>query len=65
MGPGENTDIDGSSLLYNEYIVYKIEQIRIRYLLRVNFNYKNWIELIKINFFVSYIMRVKMDSQIK
>lgn len=42
MGPGENIDIEGgSSLLYNEYIVYKIEQIRIRYLLRVKFNYKH------------------------
>ncbi|KAK4418123.1 Poly [ADP-ribose] polymerase 2 [Sesamum alatum] len=28
------------SLLYNEYIVYNVEQIRMRYLVQVNFNYK-------------------------
>ncbi|KAL9650365.1 hypothetical protein ABK040_016432 [Willaertia magna] len=29
-----------ASLLYNEYIVYDIAQVRIRYLLKVKFNYK-------------------------
>ena len=28
------------SLLYNEYIVYSVDQIRQRYLLKVQFNYK-------------------------
>lgn len=28
------------SLLYNEYIVYNVDQIRMRYVLQVNFNYK-------------------------
>ncbi|XP_073525701.1 uncharacterized protein [Phyllobates terribilis] len=29
------------SLLYNEYIVYNVDQIRMRYLLQVNFNFKS------------------------
>ncbi|OVA12704.1 SAP domain [Macleaya cordata] len=29
-----------ASLLYNEYIVYNVDQIRMRYLIQVNFNYK-------------------------
>ena len=28
------------SLLYNEYIVYNIDQIRMRYVLHVSFNFK-------------------------
>jgi hypothetical protein len=28
------------SLLYNEYIVYNVEQIRMRYVLHVSFNFK-------------------------
>ena len=28
------------SLLYNEYIVYSVDQIRQRYMLKVQFNYK-------------------------
>ena len=28
------------SLLYNEYIVYSVDQIRQRYLLKVKFNFK-------------------------
>lgn len=39
MGPSEQSNLPGCSLMYNEFIVYKIEQIRIKYLLRVNFNY--------------------------
>jgi poly [ADP-ribose] polymerase 2/3/4 len=27
-------------LLYNEYIVYNVDQIRMRYVLHVNFNFK-------------------------
>ena len=34
-----NKDGKNSSLLYNEYIVYNEEQIKIRYLLNVKFNY--------------------------
>lgn len=30
------------SLLYNEYIVYNIEQIRMRYVIHVLFDFKNW-----------------------
>lgn len=30
-----------SSLLYNEYIVYNVEQIRMRYVIRVQFNFKH------------------------
>lgn len=40
MGPGESTTRPGCSLQYNEYIVYDIAQIRIKYLLRTKFNYK-------------------------
>ncbi|KAJ6401044.1 hypothetical protein OIU84_016458 [Salix udensis] len=29
------------SLLYNEYIVYSVDQIRMRYVVQVNFNYKH------------------------
>uniref|UniRef100_A0A0D9Y861 Poly [ADP-ribose] polymerase n=1 Tax=Oryza glumipatula TaxID=40148 RepID=A0A0D9Y861_9ORYZ len=30
------------SLMYNEYIVYNVDQIRMRYILNVNFNFKRW-----------------------
>ncbi|MCL7048310.1 hypothetical protein MKW94_000657 [Papaver nudicaule] len=34
---------DRASLLYNEYIVYNVDQIRMRYLIHVKFNYnRNW-----------------------
>nr|XP_028956267.1 poly [ADP-ribose] polymerase 2-B-like isoform X12 [Malus domestica] len=36
----ENTSHEGS-LRYNEYIVYNVEQIRMRYVVQVNFNFKN------------------------
>ncbi|XP_057713748.1 poly [ADP-ribose] polymerase 2 isoform X2 [Corythoichthys intestinalis] len=46
MGPGVKiTPSVASSLLYNEYIVYNPAQTRMRYLLRVHFNYDddcNW-----------------------
>lgn len=38
MGPGEPTSL-ACTLLYNEFIVYDIAQIKIRYLLRTKFNY--------------------------
>ena len=31
------------ALLYNEYIVYNVDQIRMRYLLQVNFHFKYWL----------------------
>lgn len=31
-------------LLYNEYIVYNVDQIRMRYLIQVNFNFNRWLE---------------------
>ncbi|ONK78682.1 uncharacterized protein A4U43_C02F21340 [Asparagus officinalis] len=37
--PKENTEKQGS-LLYNEYIVYNVEQIRMRYIVQVNFKWK-------------------------
>ena len=39
MGVQAKSDIS-SSLLYNEYIVYDVAQIRMRYALRVKFNYR-------------------------
>lgn len=39
MGPGEPSAL-ACSLLYNEFIVYDIAQIKIRYLLRTRFNYR-------------------------
>lgn len=40
MGPGEYIQKAGCTLLYNEFIVYDIAQIKIRYLLRTKFNYR-------------------------
>ena len=40
MGPGQNTNVLGCSLQYNEFIVYDVAQIRVRYLLRTRFNYR-------------------------
>ncbi|EXB33507.1 Poly [ADP-ribose] polymerase 2 [Morus notabilis] len=37
--PKENPHHEGA-LLYNEYIVYNVEQIRMRYVVQVNFNFK-------------------------
>ncbi|XP_066537171.1 poly [ADP-ribose] polymerase 2 [Hoplias malabaricus] len=42
LGPGVQTGVGsrgGYSLLYNEFVVYNPAQIRMRYLLRVRFNY--------------------------
>ncbi|XP_041697233.1 poly [ADP-ribose] polymerase 2 [Coregonus clupeaformis] len=44
MGPGMKTGVGvggGYSLLYNEFIVYNPAQTRMRYLLRVQFNYSS------------------------
>ncbi|XP_057679588.1 poly [ADP-ribose] polymerase 1-like [Corythoichthys intestinalis] len=40
LGKGVNTNIDDTSLLYNEYIVYDVAQINLKYLLKVKFNYQ-------------------------
>lgn len=39
-GKGTNTTVPTSSLLYNEYIVYDVAQINIKYLLKLEFKYK-------------------------
>ncbi|XP_035489725.1 poly [ADP-ribose] polymerase 2 [Scophthalmus maximus] len=44
MGPGVKTKVgknSGYSLLYNEFIVYNPAQTRMRYLLRIRFNYSS------------------------
>ncbi|XP_067462608.1 poly [ADP-ribose] polymerase 2-like isoform X1 [Thunnus thynnus] len=44
MGPGVKTGVgknNGYSLLYNEFVVYNPAQTRMRYLLRVQFNYSS------------------------
>ena len=40
MGKGKPTDQDGSSLLYNEFIVYDTKQIKQKYVLRVKFKFQ-------------------------
>ena len=40
MGPGEPVNVNGGYLQYNEYIVYNINQIKMKFLFRVKFNYK-------------------------
>ena len=40
LGPGEKVTLNGGYLQYNEYIVYNTNQIRMKFLLRVKFNYK-------------------------
>ncbi|XP_072171566.1 poly [ADP-ribose] polymerase 1-like [Diadema setosum] len=39
MGKGMNSNISYSSLLYNEYIVYDVSQVKLRYLIKMKFNY--------------------------
>jgi poly [ADP-ribose] polymerase len=38
--PGD-TNVDGAYLFYNEYIVYNVAQIRLRYLFRVMMTYES------------------------
>ncbi|XP_004083528.1 poly [ADP-ribose] polymerase 1 [Oryzias latipes] len=40
LGKGVQTNIDDTSLLYNEYIVYDVAQINLKYLLKIKFNYQ-------------------------
>ena len=44
MGPGIPGNVPGAHFQFNEYIVYDETQVKIKYLLRVRFNYKsqNW-----------------------
>ncbi|XP_042405987.1 poly [ADP-ribose] polymerase 2-A-like isoform X1 [Zingiber officinale] len=41
LGTPEKQNVFQSSLLYNEYIVYNVEQIRMRYVIQVQFNFKH------------------------
>jgi poly [ADP-ribose] polymerase len=38
--PVAQEKVKKTDLLYNEYIVYNVEQVNIRYLLRIKFDYK-------------------------
>lgn len=40
LGPGEKVTLNGGYLQYNEYIVYNTNQIKMKFLLKVKFNYK-------------------------
>ena len=40
LGKEKRDSIPGSSLLYNEYIVYKPEQIKMKFLVKMKFHYK-------------------------
>uniref|UniRef100_A0A672PEC1 Poly [ADP-ribose] polymerase n=1 Tax=Sinocyclocheilus grahami TaxID=75366 RepID=A0A672PEC1_SINGR len=40
LGKGINTNTEDTSLLYNEYIVYDIAQVNLKYLLKIRFNYQ-------------------------
>lgn len=40
MGKGCKADIGYSSLLYNEFIVYDVGQINMKYMFQMNFKYK-------------------------
>ena len=39
MGPGVKSR-ERQSLIYNEYIVYKTDQVRLRYIAKIKFNFK-------------------------
>ena len=41
MGPVATSDQPGLALQYNEFIVYHPDQVRMRYLVRVKFNFKD------------------------
>lgn len=40
LGKGKPTSVTHTSLLYNEYIVYDVSQIHMKYLLKVDFKFK-------------------------
>ncbi|GLD95979.1 hypothetical protein PINS_up004657 [Pythium insidiosum] len=39
VGEFEPTGVEGGELLYNEYVVYRREQVRLRYLVTLDFVY--------------------------
>jgi len=39
LGKGVASGVTDSALLYNEYIVYKVQQVKMRYLVQVKFNF--------------------------
>ena len=39
MGPGVKLMKERKSLIYNEYIVYKTNQVRLRYIAKIKFNF--------------------------
>ncbi|XP_065057508.1 poly [ADP-ribose] polymerase 1-like [Rhopilema esculentum] len=41
LGKGVDQNAQGGSLLYNEYIVYDIAQVQMKYLLKLNFDYQH------------------------
>lgn len=40
LGKGCSSNVKNTSLLYNEYIVYDVAQINVKYLLKLDFQYK-------------------------
>lgn len=40
LGKPVQCNIPGAALLYNEFIVYSVEQVKMKYLLKVKFNHK-------------------------
>lgn len=40
LGEAEKVAVKESDLLYNEYIVYDVKQIKLRYLIKLNYIYK-------------------------
>ncbi|XP_020538605.1 poly [ADP-ribose] polymerase 2 isoform X4 [Jatropha curcas] len=42
LGKAKQQEGHKGALLYNEYIVYNVDQIRMRYVVQVNFKYKNY-----------------------
>lgn len=40
MGKGKATGVKDSSLLYNEFIVYDVNQIRQKYVLKIKFHFR-------------------------
>ena len=41
LGKGAPTNEMGCSLMYNEFIVYDVAQVKIEYLIKCKFNYPN------------------------
>lgn len=39
ISKGEPTNVEKTSLIYNEYIVYDVAQIRLKYILKLQFDY--------------------------